>query len=106
MLNDVKDAALALALKAYLNDRLAAYGEITLCRVNTRNKHVTLTALLDGEKESLTATLEGFDLERSPRGVFAIPRKFNSSRPWLTRLLNSLFAGKRYALPAALASLL
>ncbi|MGH8460295.1 MAG: hypothetical protein ACRESS_01680 [Stenotrophobium sp.] len=106
MLKDVKDAALGLALRAFINERLGDYGEVTLCRVNTRKKHVTLNALLDGEKEVVTATLEGFDLEQSRRGVFIVPRAFNSSRPWLTRLLNALFAGKRYALPPALGALL
>ena len=106
MLVDVKDAALGLALKSFINDKLGDYGEVTLCRVNTRKKRVTVNALLHGEKEPITATLEGFDLERSSKGAFIVPHEFNSSRTWITRLLNRLFSGKRYALPVALAALL
>jgi hypothetical protein len=102
----MKDGAIALALKAYVNDRLSAFGEITDCAVDTRKSRLTLKVMLKGERESVTATIERYELEVENGDRYIVLKEFSSSRTWLTLLLTKLLADKRYRLPAAISSLL
>ncbi|MBV8063706.1 MAG: hypothetical protein JOY51_08925 [Nevskia sp.] len=102
----VKDGALGIALKAYVNDKLGAYGEITDCTVDTETNRLTARALLKGERETVSATIERYDIEREGEDCYIVLRRFTSSRAWLTLLLNKLFADKRYKLPNAVSKLL
>lgn len=102
----MKDGALALALKAYLNDRLGKYGEVLDCTVSTSKGRIAVRALLKGERDPINAAVERYELERDGDYVYATLRSFSSSREWLTLLLAKLFTGKRYKLPAAVGNLL
>jgi len=102
----MKDGALAVALKAYVNDKLGAYGEIIDCDLDTKNSRVTIKAMLKGERETVTATIERYELEREGADRYIVLRSFTSSRAWLTLLLKQLFTNKRYKLPGAVSNLL
>lgn len=102
----VKDGALALALKAYVNDRLSNYGEVTDCTIDSANSRLTIKAMLKGEREAVTATIERYAIETEGSDRYIVLHKFSSSRTWLTLLLTQLFSGKRYKLPAAVSALL
>lgn len=106
MTRGIKDGALSLSLKAFLNDRFSEYGEATECKVNTREGRASLTAMMRGEREAVTAVIERYDLEEEGGEHYIVLRKISSSRPWLTTLLTRLLAGKRYKLPAAVNRLL
>ena len=102
----VKDGALAIALKAYVNDKLGAYGEIIDCSVDTDLNRLTVKAILKGERDSVTATIERYELQRDGEDHYIVLKQFSSSRAWLTLLLTQLFSGKRYKLPGAVSKLL
>lgn len=102
----MKDGALGLAIKAYLNDRLKDYGDVLDCSVDTRKGRIALKALLKGDKEPITASVEKYELVREGGDVYAIVKSFSSSKVWLTLLLTKLFSGKRYKLPGAVGGLL
>jgi predicted transcriptional regulator len=102
----MKDGALGIALKAYLNDRLNAYGEVLDCSVDTGKGRIAVRALLKGEKEAINVAVEKYELAREGEQVFATLRSFSSSRPWLTLLLGKLLTDKRYKLPSAVGGLL
>jgi hypothetical protein len=106
MARGVKDGALAMALKAYVNDRLGAYGEVTDCSIDTRAGKLTVKALLKGERDKVTATIERYALEAEGADRYIVLQKFSTSRDWLTLLLTKFFTGKRYKLPAAVSALL
>ncbi len=102
----MKDGALGLSFRAYLNDKFKEYGEVTDVAVDTQANRLTLKAMLRGEKEAVSATIERYDIEKSAADYFIVLRQFSSSRAWLTLLLTQLFSGKRYKLPAAVSKLL
>lgn len=102
----MKDGALGLAIKAFLNDRLKDFGDVVECTVDTGKSRISLKALLKGEKEPITASVEKYELVREGQDVYAVLKAFSSSKPWLTLLLQKLFTGKRYKLPGAVGSLL
>jgi hypothetical protein len=106
----MKDGALGIALKAYVNDRLGEYGEVLACNVDTGKSRIAARVLLKGDKEPITAAVEKYELSTEGEGeaqvLYATLRKFSSSRPWLTLLLTKLFTDKRYKLPNAVRNLL
>lgn len=102
----MKDGALGIALKAYVNDRLGDYGEVLECNVDTGRSRIAVRVLLKGDKEPITAAVEKYELSTEGEQLFATLRSFSSSRPWLTLLLTKLFTDKRYKLPSAVRNLL
>lgn len=102
----LKDGALGLALRAFLNERLQDFGEVLDCEVDTGRGRISVRAQLKGEREPLTVTVERYELVREGDVVFATLQSFSSSRHWLTLLLPKLFMGKRYKLPGGVARLL
>lgn len=102
----VKDGALAMAVKSYANDRLSQYGEILDVAIDTAASRITARALLKGERDPLTATVEKYAIEAEGEDRYLKLTEFTTSRPWITLLLNKLLAGKRFKLPGAVSKLL
>lgn len=102
----MKDGAMGLALKSYLNEKLGRYGEIIDVQIDTANSRVQLTALLKGEKDSVTAAVERYELERNGDDRYIRLKSFSSSREWLTVLLYDRLTDKQFKLPAAVSSFL
>lgn len=102
----VKDGALAISLKAFVNDKFSQYGDITDCSIDTKNNKLVLHALLKGEREQVTATIERYEIEREGEDSYIVLKKFTSSREWLGLLLNRFLKDKRYKLPSAVNRLL
>lgn len=106
MLKAMREGALAMALKAWLKERFSDYGEVVDCRFDTKANTLCIEALLRGEQKTITAKIERYELEKIGDQHFVILKKFSSSRAWLTTLLNTLFIGKRYAIPSVVSKLL
>ncbi|MDT0497408.1 hypothetical protein RM530_08520 [Algiphilus sp. W345] len=102
----MKDGALAMSLKAFVNDRFRAYGEVLDCTADTKSGKLTLHAMLKGEKEPVTATIERYELESEGTERYIVPKSFSSSRAWLTTLLNQFVANKRFKLPGTVSKFL
>jgi len=106
MARGVKDGAIALSLKALMNDKLRDYGEVVDCSINTGDSRLTVRAMLKGERDPVTATVERYEIESEGEERYIKLHTFSTSRAWLTLLLNKLLAGKRYKIPAAVSKLL
>lgn len=106
MLTGLKDSAMSLALRAYLNDKFSEYGEVLECEIDTVAARISIRAQLLGESAPVSASVERYEIMKDSQGAFIVLHKLTGSREWLTTLLNSLFAGKRYAIPSAIGALL
>lgn len=102
----VKDSALALSLKAFVNDKLNEYGEVIDVTIDSAVNRLTARAMLKGERDPVTVIVERYELETEGDNRYIKLKTFSSSRSWLTQLLNKLLADKRYKIPAAVAKLL
>ncbi|MGB0955501.1 MAG: hypothetical protein ACPGZP_05810 [Panacagrimonas sp.] len=102
----MKDGALSLAAKSFINDRLSDYGRLTECHINTHKSQITVTAMLKGEKAPIKAVIEKYDLECDGDVCYVTVRTISTDRPWITLMLTKLIGGKRYKLPAAVGNLL
>lgn len=106
LVRGAKDGALAMSMKAFLNDKLGLYGEIVDCSVDTKSNKVTLKAKLKGETQTVTASIERYEMEREGEDSYIVLKQFSSSREWLTLMLQRFFTDKRYKLPSAVTKLL
>lgn len=102
----MKEGALAVALRAYINDRYKEYGEILDLQVDTHECRLSFRVLLRGEKEPASASIDRYEIEQEGEDVYLKLRSFSTSREWITLLLNQLLAGKRFKIPSKVASLL
>jgi len=102
----IKDGAIAISLKAFVNDKFAEYGEITDLAIDTQANRLTAKAMMRGERESVSATVEKYEILRECNDNFIVLCSFSSSRTWLTILLNKLFSNKRYKLPGTVSKFL
>ena len=106
MAQGVKDSALALLIKKFVNDRLPQYGQVVDCAIDTGNGRVRLRCLLKGENETIDAAIERYEIVREEDGSYIRLKEFSSSREWLTVLLQRYLVDKQYKLPSAISSLL
>lgn len=106
MAKSIKDGALAVGIKAYVNDRLDEYGEVLDCQIDTTHSKLTFRALLRGERDPVDAAVDRYEIVRDGDEVFIIIRSFSTSREWITTLVNKLLIGKRFKIPSKVAALL
>jgi hypothetical protein len=102
----MKDGALGLALKSFLNEKLSKYGEVQDCQIDTGANKIKLRALLRGEKDPINAAIDKYELERIGDDSYIKLIQLSCSREWLSLLLNQLIAGKQYKLPKAVSNFL
>lgn len=102
----VKEGALAIALKHYVNDKLGDYGEVLDVDLDTGANKITARALLKGDRDPVTASVTRYEISRDGEDCYATLKSFSSSRAWLTLLLTKLFTDKRYKLPRRVANML
>jgi hypothetical protein len=106
LLGGMKDGALALSLKAFLNERFQDYGEVLDCSVDTKAGRLELHMRMRGERDPITAAIERFELRDTPEGKVVVLHSFSTSREWITRLVTRIFKDKQYKLPGAVSALL
>lgn len=106
MAKSIKDGALAVGIKAYVNDRLGDYGEVLDCQIDTHHSKLTFRALLRGERDPVDAAVDRYEVERDGGDVYIVVRSFSTSREWITLLINKLLVGKRFKIPSKVAALL
>jgi hypothetical protein len=102
----IKDSALALSLKTFLNDRFSEVGEVLECELDTKICKIVLTLELPGEPEPVELTLDHYTLEHEHGHRYVVIGTLSCSREWVGLLLNHLFSDKRYKLPVAVGALL
>lgn len=106
MLQEMKDKALAVAIRTFVNERYGKYGHIEDIQIDTHRNRFTMQALLKGEIAPVTAVVEQYDFEKRDGEVFLVLKRISASREWLSNLLAELATGKQFKLPGALAAIL
>ena len=106
MFQNLKDKALAVAIRTVVNERYHEFGNAEECDIDTEANSLVLRALLHGEKETVTAFVERYDIRREDGETYLVVEKISASREWLSTLLAKLVTGKRFRLPTPVALLL
>lgn len=106
MAKGVKDSALSLLVKKFVNDRFPQYGEVQECEVDTDNNRVWVSCLLKGDSAPTEASIERYEIVREEDGSYIRLKQFSSSREWLTAILDRYLLDKQFRLPAPISKLL
>jgi hypothetical protein len=105
-LKGMKDGALSLFLKSFINEKLSKFGEILECQVDTAGNRVQLKVMLKGEKDVIDLSVDRYEIERVSDDRFIRLKTFSCSREWIGIALNHRLADKQFKLPSAVAGLL
>jgi len=108
MFNAAKDALTSQAAKAFVNQRIARYGEVRTLRIDSRKKTIEVVCQLHGESEPISVRVENYELhEAGGRKLLRLGSgSFTSNRPWLQNLLTDLARDREIPVPAWAASAL
>lgn len=98
-----KDAALSVALRAALNARLSAIGEIADLSLDTAARSVRVRLLLRGERDPVDVHVREFVLDHADGRDWLTLVDATSSRAWLAASIEQFAIGRAFPIPRAAA---
>ncbi len=104
-LNTAKDKLLAKGAKARFNKLIQRYGTMLDFRLNTADRSVSVSLLLEGEEAPIEIHIHEYALtSNSGKTYLEIDgRKVKTSREWLTRLIQDQVGPQKVVVPEKLA---
>jgi hypothetical protein len=106
MFNAAKDALASQATKLWINTLIARYGKVQDLKIDSRQKTVEVSCLLDGEISPVTIRVENYTVETAGDKKFIRATHFSCTRPWLQNLLTDFGRQQRIELPPWAAAVL
>lgn len=103
LVRNSKDAALAVAARAFLNRQLEGVGQVESLAVDTAARSVQVQLGLLGEAESVWCEIRRYLIHASDRGATVTVVDARASRPWLDKVLQAFVIGRPLAVPSKLA---
>lgn len=91
----------------YFNHRFNAFGTMTTLQIDSANHRATFDLELKGETQPLRVTIARYELTTAPNGgTFIEIHEVTTSREWMTLLAQQMVKGRKFEVPAMLASVL
>jgi len=101
VLNDSKDRLLGTGIKNCVNQLIKLYGTMLDFHLNTTNRSISLTVQLKGEPTPINVTLKEYEIvSEEGKTYFEFEgAKVDTSREWLTTLVQEKLARQKLPLP-------
>lgn len=93
MFEGIKDRLVSSGAKAFMNQKIANFGELTQLDVDTQARTVHATLFFKGEPEPVELHVADYFLYERDGKCFAQMGSFKSSKPWLTEAAKGLIVG-------------
>lgn len=106
MARGMRDGAIAIALRAWINERYTEFGRVTDLSLDIRKGTLHAVVMLHGEAEPISARIDRFTLHEEDGRHYALIHAVSASRDWIGTLLNRIGVGQRVPLPASVGRLL
>jgi hypothetical protein len=106
MFNAAKDALASQAARVWANNLIARYGKVQDLKIDSRQKTLEVSCLLDGESSPITIRVENYTVETEGSKKFLRATNFSCTRPWLQNLLTDFGRQQRIELPPWAATVL
>jgi len=106
MLTAAKDAVASRAAQVWANTLIARYGKVQDLKIDSRQKTLEVSCLLEGEASPLTVRIEKYVVESAGEKKFLRATAFTCSRPWLQKVLADHGPRQRLELPPWAAAIL
>jgi len=87
------------AAQAYVNNRIARYGEVQTLRINSREKTMEVSCLLHGETDPITIKVMDYSVNSNGTKKYFEAPIITCTRPWLQNLLADFAQNRRIELP-------
>ena len=100
MFKAAKDSLTSKAALAYINQRIARYGQVQALRIDSRTKTVELTCQLEGEITPISVKVENYQVREVNGRKLLEVGSCSCSRPWLQNLLNDLARSREIPVPS------
>jgi hypothetical protein len=100
--SSIKDVALTGVVRQFLGSKLEGLGKVAHLKMDTGARRIEVKVELEGEVTPVEIVLTGYEIvEKGGATTITSPAgAFQSSRPWLTKLLNTQLAGRSFEIPA------
>lgn len=105
-MRNMKDQAIAAAIRAYATDKLSPFGNLLDVTVDTASQQVEATLALHGEHGPITIKVEHYRLEKIDGRTVLKLETITATREWMGTLLTRLYGAKPFKLPAPILALL
>ena len=106
MFTAAKDAMTSKAAQAFVNQRIARYGEVRTLKLDSRNKTVEVVCHLIGERDPVSIRINNYEIrDVGGKKVLRIG-DCTCSRPWLQNLFEDYGRGREVPVPPWAASAL
>jgi hypothetical protein len=99
MFQAAKDALASRAAQAWANNLIARYGRVEHLKIDSRQKTLEASCLLEGEDLPITVRVEDYVLETEAGHTFIRATRFTCNRPWLQNILMDHARQRRVELP-------
>lgn len=100
MFSTAKDLFTSKAAKAWLNERIAPYGEIKELKIDSKRNRVEVVCDLQGEVSPIGVTIEKYLLEAKDGKTFLSVLDSSATRPWLQAAMRDHLHGRRFEVPS------
>ncbi len=99
LLTRVKDRALGLSVKAFINREIKEFGAATKVEVDSDAKMIRVQAALKGETSPVAIEARPYELSEENGIAYISFTKATASREWLAVVLNKYVAGQKFEIP-------
>ena len=99
MFTAAKDSMASTAARAFVNQRIARYGQLDELRIDSRSKTITATGSLHGDPTPINVQVAKYVIEEAGAKKFIRLTGCTGSRPWLQNLLADFVEQRRIELP-------
>jgi hypothetical protein len=100
MISAAKDALASRAALVWANNLIAPYGKVESLKIDSRQKTVEVSCLLDGELTPISVRVGSYVVETDRGKKFIRAKDFSCTRPWLQNFLRDFGHKQRVELPS------
>lgn len=93
------DAGRSMLAKKAINSQISQFGEVVEMNINTNIHKITAKILLKGEDVALELTIKFYEVIQQDSKNFITMKGFESSKEWLTIVLNRFLNDKQIPIP-------
>jgi len=101
-----KDAALSHAAKPLINQYIKEYGHMLKFHLDSTQKTLEMSVLLDGEKEPIDIRIDRYVLREEQGRYFISLEGIHTSRAWIDTVAAEMLNGKTFEVPSRYAKLI
>ena len=95
----LKEVALEVALKAFINREIEAFGVVRQLAIDTSKKTIRVELDLKGEPSPISVDIASFELSERDGRLHIVFQEMSATREWICAVLKKCVVGRAFPLP-------